>query len=437
MMLGLLLARAGINVVVLEKHGDFLRDFRGDTVHPSTLEILDELGLSTRFHELPHQKVTRARAIQGGRTMRTADFSTLKVRYPYVAMVPQWDFLDLLATEASRSPHFQLRMNAEAYDVLRADGRIVGVRYHDRDGDHDLTAALTVAADGRHSTLRAAVGLSPRDFGAPMDVVWFRLSRGDAGTAMERGRGTEREVREAREGSGEDDALAMRLGPGYAIVVIPRPTHWQVAYLIRKGGYDELRATGIQAFRDRLARVAPFLADRVTELTSFDDARFLQVRVDRLRRWHLPGLLFIGDAAHAMSPVGGVGINLAIQDAVAAANLLAGPLLRTQRTGVPLPEAVLAAVQRRRGLPTAATQLFQRAISRVVIRRTLSAAPAGGEETEGAAGVQAPAAGAPTGPAPFPPEWLLRLVAGWFARLIGIGLRPEHVQIRTPPEPDR
>ncbi len=402
-MLGLLLARAGIAVTVLEKHGDFLRDFRGDTVHPSTLEVLAELGLADRLEAIPHQQVVRAGFESAGRRVDILDLRHLRVRHPYIALVPQWDFLELLAAAASAYPHFELRRNAEAHGLVLEHGRVVGVRVRDRSGDHDgghdtdhgsdytLRAALTVAADGRHSTLRQAAGLTSRAFGAPMDVVWFRLPWAEGDSAA--------------------NALTFRFGPGRAAVTIPRRTYWQIAYLIRKGGFDDLRTQGIDALRSGLARTAPFLADRVGELRSFDDTSVLEVRMDRLRRWYRPGLLAIGDAAHAMSPVAGVGINLAVQDAVAAANLLVPSLREAQRSGTPVPDRALAAVQRRRQFPTAVTQALQRAVQTFGLNRALRADPDA----------------SPSAPLP---GWLAPVIRRPMSRFVGLGVRPEHVRTR-------
>ena len=336
MVLGLVLARAGVEVTVLEKHADFLRDFRGDTVHSSTLTLLDELGLGERFAAIPHRLLETARIELDAGEAQVGDLRRLRGPHPHIALVPQWDFLDLLAEAAAEEPTFTLRRRAEVVDLLRDGGRVAGVRFRDRDTgeEHDLHAQLVVAADGRGSAVRAAAGLVPRAFGVPMDVEWFRLPR----------RPDDR------------SGLVGRFSPGHVAVLIDRGDYWQAAYVIRKGSDPALRAAGIGELRARLAHLLPWLADRVDALRSWDDVSVLDVRLDRLRRWDRDGLLLIGDAAHAMSPLGGVGINLAVQDAVAAARVL-GPALGS---GGIVPRSVLRRVQRRRWWPTALVQGVQR-----------------------------------------------------------------------------
>ena len=384
-MLGLLLARAGIKVLVLEKHDDFFRDFRGDTIHPSTIEVIEELGLLEGFSAIPQQRVTRLEIVTDSATVTAADFGELDVRHPYIAFVPQWDFLDFVTDEAKRYPSFTLRMGAEVLGVTRRGGRVAGVRYRDPDGTREVAATLTVATDGRDSAIRRSVGLTPVGYGAPMDVLWFRLSRSPS----------------------DRRGLFGRVTSGRFAAMIDRGDYWQVAFGIPKGTDAELRSTDIATLRDSLAGLMPFLADRVDELESWADVKSLEVQVNRLRRWHRPGLLLIGDAAHAMSPVGGVGINLAIQDAVAAANLLTGPLRRGELT-----ERDLRRVWRRRWLPTAVTQLFQRVVQRRLVGPVLQ-----GQDPRAAFG---------------PLRLLARLgfVRRLPARLVGVGVRPEHV--RTP-----
>jgi 2-polyprenyl-6-methoxyphenol hydroxylase-like FAD-dependent oxidoreductase len=388
-VLGLLLARAGIEVVVLEKHGDFLRDFRGDTIHASTLTLLDELGLGEDFARLPHQRVETLGVTTDASDHTLADFRRLPGRHQEIAFLPQWDFLDFVTHHAAALPTFRLRLEAEVTGLRTEGGQVVGLSYRDDRGhEHEVRADLTVAADGRRSVLRAAAGLRARRHGAPMDVLWFRLSRH------------------------ETDAMrtAGRLSRGRLLIRIDRGDYWQTAYVIPKGGYNRLRARGLDAFQADLARLEPFLADRVGELRGWDDVSVLDVQVDRLRRWHRPGFLCIGDAAHAMSPIGGVGINLAVQDAVAAANLLVDPLWSGTLT-----ERDLARVQRRRSLPTVLTQRGQR-----MIQDRFLAPPLAGESAGGT-----------------PP--LLRLLdrfpvlQGVTAYLIGIGIRPEHDRQRPRP----
>lgn len=385
MMLGLLLARAGVDVLVLEKHADFLRDFRGDTIHPSTLEVMYELGLLERLLLLPHQKVSRINAQFGDLALTVADFSSLSTHCPFVAFMPQWDFLTFLAAEAARFPTFRLMMQTEVMGLIEETGRIIGLKAETSEGRIEVRADLVVGADGRHSVVRTTAGLSVEEFGAPMDVLWFRLSR--------------------RAGDPEDPIG--RFDRGRIFIMLNRGDYWQCGFVIPKGSRDQLQGKGLSAFRENLAWLAPFVADRVGELQDWEPVKLLTVQVDRLRQWSRPGLLCIGDAAHAMSPVGGVGINLAIQDAVAAANLLAAPLREGRLTSDDL-----HMVQMRRDRPTRVTQRMQLFIQNRVIKRVL------GEE------------------GPLVPPLPLRLLARVPflrripARLIGIGFRPEHV--RTP-----
>jgi 2-polyprenyl-6-methoxyphenol hydroxylase-like FAD-dependent oxidoreductase len=346
MVLGLLLARAGVEVTVLEKHADFLRDFRGDTVHPTTLDLIDELGLGERFAKLPQSRLERAALPTTRGIVPIGDFTQLSGKHNYIAMVPQWDLLDMLADAAKQESTFTLRMETEATGLVRDGGRVVGVEYRTAVGETgELRADLTVAADGRHSVLRAATGLKVLDFPTPMDVWWFRLPRHD-----------------------DDPSGAVGVVSKHrAVVLLDRGDYWQAATLIRKGSDAEQRAEPVSAMVASIAEVAPFLADRVDAVSSWDDVKLLDVRVDRLARWYTEGLLCIGDAAHAMSPVGGVGINLAVQDAVAAARLLAAPLLRR---GVSTRD--LARVQRRRFLPTIITQGGQRFLHAKVLRPALA-----------------------------------------------------------------
>jgi len=383
MMLGLLLARAGVDVLVLEKHADFLRDFRGDTLHPSTLEVMHELGLLERLLTLPHQNVARINGQFGGLALTVADFSHLPTRCRFIAFMPQWDFLSFLAEEGAQYSTFQLRMQAGVTDLIEENGSVVGVRANTRDGPLEVRASLVVGADGRHSTVRAQAGLSGEEFGSPMDVLWFRLSR--------------------RPGDPIDPVG--RFDTGRIFIMLNRGDYWQCGFVIAKGSQDQIQAKGLPMFRDSVARLAPFASDRVGELQDWDMIKLLTVQVDRLREWYRPGLLCIGDAAHAMSPVGGVGINLAIQDAVAAANLLTEPLRRNR-----LATQDLRLVQDRREWPTRMTQRVQLFIQNRVISRVLS------------------------GTERLSPPFVIRLIARFPflsripARMIGLGFRPEHVQ---------
>jgi 2-polyprenyl-6-methoxyphenol hydroxylase-like FAD-dependent oxidoreductase len=380
LFLGLLLARAGVEVTVFEKHADFLRDFRGDTVHPVTLRLLDELGLFNRFDSLPHSVVEKGQFDVDGHLYTLVDFRRLRQPHPYVAMVPQWDLLDLIAETADKEPTFTLRMRSEVTGLARDGNAVTGVRYTGPDGPGELRADLTVGCDGRTSVVRRDAGLPIREYPVPFDVWWFRVPRDQ----------------------NAQYSLIPRTRPGRALVMIPRQDYFQIAYLIPKGSDAELRARGLESFHRELAELIPESSSDA--ITSWDDVKVLDVRLDRLRRWHANGVLCIGDAAHAMSPVGGVGINLAIADAVAAAGLLARPL-RTHR----LTTKQLATVRRRRLLPTAATQTLQRVLHRVLLASVLQ-------------GHQAAR----------PPAALLNLLervpqlTAVPAYIIGVGLLPQH-----------
>jgi 2-polyprenyl-6-methoxyphenol hydroxylase-like FAD-dependent oxidoreductase len=386
MVLGLLLARAGVQVTVLEKHGDFLRDFRGDTVHPATLEILDEIGLMPEFQRLPIYKAADLAIIVGGREQPALDFRGLRP-FDYIALVPQWDLLDLLANAGRRYPNFELRMRHKATGLIEEKGRVTGVRVETPEGALEIQADLVIACDGRHSTVREAAGLKAKEYGAPMDVLWFRLPRlaGDP-----------------------PDVLGI-IDRGHIMVLLNRDDYWQVAYVIPKDGDAKLRAQPIDSLRASVVELAPFLAGRESAIASWDEVKTLVVQVDRLERWYKPGLLLIGDAAHAMSPIGGVGINLAIQDAVAAANALAEPL----RGSSPIDESLLALIQQRRMLPVRVIQRVQRLMQDRIVSRAL-------EQSGKRAHL------------PALLRWLLgfRSVRHIPARLFGYGIRQEHV--RTP-----
>jgi 2-polyprenyl-6-methoxyphenol hydroxylase-like FAD-dependent oxidoreductase len=385
MMLGFLLARAGVEVVVLEKHGDFLRDFRGDTIHPSTLELMHELGLLTDFLALPHQEVSEVKARFGGVAFTAADFRHLPTRCKFIALMPQWDFLNFLCERGRRYAGFRVIMKAAATDLIQEGGAVVGVRADTPDGALEVRAPLVVGCDGRHSLVRQKAGLEVENLGAPMDVLWFRMRR-----------------------KSDDPTDVMGLfEAGHIFIMINRGDYWQCGYVIPKGSFDEVRRAGLAQFCAQLARTMPLFADRVGELASWDQIKLLTVAVDRLACWYRRGLLCIGDAAHAMSPIGGVGINLAVQDAVAAANILWQPLL-SGKVG----EAELRRVQERREFPTRMVQGAQVLIQRRVITGVLG----NQDEIKPPVAVKLLRA--------FP---ILRRIP---ARLLGIGIRPEH--IRTP-----
>jgi 2-polyprenyl-6-methoxyphenol hydroxylase-like FAD-dependent oxidoreductase len=377
MMLGYLLARAGVAVTVLEKHQDFFRDFRGDTVHPSTLEVLRELGLLEEFLKVPHQQLNSVGGIVGDFEFRTADFRHLPTHCKFIALMPQWDFLDFLSNRAKEFPSFHLLMQHEAVGLVPE-----GVEARTPDGPLHIRARLVVACDGRHSTIRQAAKLEVLEFGVPIDVLWFRLSRK----------------------SEDPEEVLGNINYGKALILINRGDYFQSGLIIPKGSFEQIQSGGLDAFRNDLAKIAPYLGDRVQELHDWDQIKLLTVRINRLKRWYLPGLLCIGDAAHAMSPAGGVGINLAIQDAVATANLLAGPL----RAG-PVPETLLARVQQRREFPTRVTQYMQvnahKAFAKIFGNSGPLKAP-----WQLKAAVRTPG--------------LQRLIG----RAVGLGVRPEHIQ---------
>jgi 2-polyprenyl-6-methoxyphenol hydroxylase-like FAD-dependent oxidoreductase len=381
-MLGFLLARAGVDVTVLEKHADFFRDFRGDTVHPSTLELIYELGLLDQFLAQPHEEVTNFTMVIGGQPLPIAQIDRVPTHCKFVAVMPQWDFLNFIAAQAAKLPSFHLLMRHQAVGLIADDrGRILGARVQTPSGQRDIRAALTVACDGRHSAMRADAELPIRETGVPIDVLWFRLPRRPA----------------------DPSNVIGNINYGTLAVLINRSDYFQCAFIIKKDSFAEVQRHGLPAFRASIARLVPFLSDRVDTLTSWDQIKLLTVQINHLTRWHLPGFLCIGDAAHAMSPVGGIGINLAIQDAVAAANILT-PYLRAGFVS----EMNLAHVQHRRHLPTRLTQAFQ-VFAHKQLSRTLG------------------------NPAPVHPPWILRFLSGsaFFrrlaARFIGVGIRPEHI----------
>jgi 2-polyprenyl-6-methoxyphenol hydroxylase-like FAD-dependent oxidoreductase len=382
MMLGYLLARAGVDVTVLEKHNDFFRDFRGDTVHPSTLEVMHELGILEEFLKVPHQKLTSTGGMFGEFAFRAASFRHVPAHCKFVALMPQWDFLDFLSEQAKRFPSFGLRMQHEVVDLIRDAGRIAGVEARTPEGTVQIRAHLVIGCDGRHSITRKAAQLEVLEFGVPIDVLWFRISR-----------------------SGYDpEQLLGNINYGKALILINRGDYFQAGFLIRKGSFEEMKRNGLPAFRKSLREIAPYLGDRVKEVQDWEEVKLLSVQINRLKRWHRPGLLCIGDAAHAMSPVGGVGINLAIQDAVAAANLLARPLRERRVT-----DALLGRVQCRREFPTRVTQFLQVNVHNVFQRVFQTTAPM---------------------KAPWQLKFVVQIpgVQHVLGRVIGIGIRPEHIR---------
>ena len=389
MMLGYLLGRAGIEVVVLEKHADFFRDFRGDTVHPSTLQVMDELGLIDGFLKLPHQRLQKMDGLFGGTPVRIADLSRLHTKYPFIAFMPQWDFLNFLREAGRRFASLEVMMSTEAIDLIRRGETIAGVRAKTPDGSIDIEADLTIACDGRHSTVRERAGLVVEEIGAPMDVLWFRAGRRPD----------------------ETESVFARVEPGKMMITFDRGDYWQCAYVIGKGQHEAVKARGLQALLDDVVRMAPILKSGIADVKSFDDVKLLTVAINRMARWTRPGLLCIGDAAHAMSPVGGVGVNLAVQDAVATANLLADKL----QHGCPS-EHELDAVRRRREFPVKMTQRMQV----VVQNNIISGALQGGDR-------------------PLKVPLIVRLLTAlpWLqgipARLLALGVRPEHVHSKAAP----
>ena len=388
MMLGFLLARMGVGVIVLEKHADFLRDFRGDTIHPSTLDLMYELGLLEEFLKRPHQEVTELSAQVGNEMVKFADLTHLPTHCKMLALMPQWEFLNFLALQGRRYPGFELRMETEATGLIEEGGRVTGVRAKNASGDVEIRALLSVGADGRRSVVRERAGLQVMDIGAPMDVLWMQISRKSSDPGQTIG----------------------HVEAGRFLVMINREKYWQCGYVITKGAFEGIKARGIEQFRAEIAGLQPFLSDRVGELRDWDCVSPLTVKVDRLRHWWRPGLLCIGDAAHAMSPIGGVGINLAIQDPVAAANIV-GPKLAAGT----MTDHDLVAVQERRNFPTWAMQKLQVLAQNRVVRPVL------------------------TSNKPITVAWPLKLMQRWSflrripAHVVGVGFRPEHV--RTPENP--
>ena len=384
MMLGYLLGRAGIDVVVLEKHADFFRDFRGDTVHPSTLQVMDELGLIDGFLKLPHQRLQKMDGMFGGTPVRIADLSRLKTKYPFIAFMPQWDFLNFLRENGRRFTSLKVMMSTEATDLIQSDGSVTGVRATTPEGMIDIVANLTIACDGRHSLVRERAGLAIEEVAAPMDVLWFRAGKR----------------------ANETENVFARVDPGSMMVTFDRGDYWQCAYVIAKGQYEAVKARGLPPLLDDIARLAPILKSGLAGIKSWDDIKLLTVAINRLPRWTRPGLLCIGDAAHAMSPIGGVGVNLAVQDAVATANLLATKLVN----GCPS-EDELDAVRRRRAFPVRMTQRMQVVAQNNIVSAALK-----------------------PGGKPLRVPLVVRLITavpwlqGITARFVGLGVRPEHVQ---------
>jgi 2-polyprenyl-6-methoxyphenol hydroxylase-like FAD-dependent oxidoreductase len=384
MMLGYLLGRAGVSCVVLEKHADFLRDFRGDTVHPSTLEIMRELDLLEDFLKLPHSEIRAFSVDIGHQSFRVADFARIPTHCKFIALMPQWDFLNFLARKSQHFASLRIIMSAQVTNLIEAAGRVIGVKATTPDGLLQVSADLVVGCDGRGSTVRAAAGLPLHDLGAPIDVLWFRLSKK----------------------AGDPEQVLGHLGQDTMIVTINRSDYWQCAYVIAKGEIERVRAAGLEAFKRAVADGAQFLSDRTDELKSFDDVKLLSVSVDRLSKWSRPGVLCIGDAAHAMSPIGGVGINLAIQDAVATANLLAAKLKLGR-----LRDDDLDSVRQRRLFPVKLIQRGQVAVQNRLLRPLVS-----GESRS----LKVP--------------WVVKLLdtnawlRRWPAQIIGVGVRPEHVR---------
>jgi 2-polyprenyl-6-methoxyphenol hydroxylase-like FAD-dependent oxidoreductase len=383
MMLGYLLGRAGVETLVLEKHADFFRDFRGDTVHPSTLQVMAELGLIDAFLKLPHQQLQKLDGQFGGSSIRIADLSRLKANYPFIAMMPQWDFLNFLRENGKKFPSLKVMMNADATDLIWSGERVIGVSADTPEGPVEIRADLTIGCDGRHSIVRPRAGLEVEEIGAPMDVLWFRAGRR----------------------ADENESLFARVERGQMMVTFDRGDYWQCAYVIDKGRYDAVRARGLDAFRDDVIGMAPILKSGMSDVRTWDDVKLLTVAINRLKRWTRPGLLCIGDAAHAMSPVGGVGVNLAVQDAVATANLLAAKLVK----GCPS-EDELDAVRRRREFPMRMTQRMQVLVQNNII----SVALRPGDQP-----IKAPLFARLVNAVP----WLQGITAGFVA----VGVRPEHV----------